>query len=119
MQPVRVTAYKVILKWQDQKLDIWKMLYVESGKGTEIIWVVKSGLKLINKVITCPTSQQKMLRWPQEVTTLPWLVGQSRRKASLELEAEPCPGLYNGSCDLREDGATPRRATWGQEVGKR
>lgn len=91
IQPVRVTAYKVILKWQDQKLDIWKMLYVESGKGTEIISVVKSGLKLVNQVITYPTSQQKMLRWPQEVTTLPWLVGQSRRKAPLELEAEAMP----------------------------
>lgn len=38
------------------------MLYVESGKGMEIISVVKSGLKLVNQVITYPTSQQKMLR---------------------------------------------------------
>lgn len=121
IQPVRVNAYKVILKWY-QKLDIWKMFYSESSKGTEIIWVVKSGLKyrqLVNQVITGPTSQQKMLRWRQEFPPcIDWWdrVGE---KHHWNWKLRPCPGLYKGSCDLREDGGVPIRATWGQEVGKR
>lgn len=118
---MRFKTYKVILRWKDQKLDICKRLYPQSSKGTENICILKSGLKyrqLVNQVITDLTSQQRMLRWPQEVTALPRRWDRGGEEPPWHWQLRPCPGLCDGSGDPRADGVMAGRAAWGQEVGK-